>query len=283
MNIYETILKTFLFEEDSSINTFFKNTPINDTILESFYDSILQSILNKSKNDNGNYDELDNIKKFKKDISKASKKQYKIIISYCKENEKEKIEDVLIKYNLLHFLKFAIRILDIDDEYNYKVNECKKYFSKKENLHLFDNLYHKSEIPYLEVKKLVNDNEIDFFEDLIIKKEIDNSLILSLSPKGKNLYAFFIMKNINIDNLATNYNEGKVNEVLEYLIKYITTQNSAEHKNIKKPRLNSGSANYNLDTVTYLIDRQDYINNRFISFFDEKDNWKEGRTWKINY
>lgn len=264
-----------------------------DTLMDSFYESISNSIVNSIRKDDGNYDDLNNIKNIKKDITKASRKQYKVIISYC---EKEKVPDIKIalkKYDFLHFLKLIIRILDIDEEYNIKVEQCKQYFGNPEIFELYKYLHDHTEVSSKELKNFIGiDNNIFNFallksDDLIRSREEGSSVLYSLSPKAKNLYAFYVMKNVNINDMISNYNEAKVNEVLEYLIEYILNQPKKKHKKIKRPKLNSSSANYNLNIVTNLLNQKASYSNDYFQFFDKNndaiDMLDGGRPWKINY
>lgn len=260
-----------------------------DIYMESFYDSLLSSIINKAKNDAGDYDMLNKIKNIKKDISNETKKQYKIIISFCKESEIPNIKAALKKYNFLHFLKFVIRITDVDEEYNLKVNECKKYFSDPETIKIYQYLYNHGKVPLLELKPLTNKDlslisRSSTVYDLIISTEENNTTVFSLSPKGINLYAFFMMKDITIDSIDANYNESKVNEVLEYLIQYLLTQSNKDRQKLKKPLLNSSSANYNLYKLTSLLDSENSYSQDFIQFSSDQEsesyNWMGGKPWK---
>lgn len=277
-------------ENSQDKNIFNYDDPNFDFHIESFYDSILTSIINKTKKDAGNFEELDIIKKFKKDISSETRNQYKVIISYCKDSEIPNLKKALKKYNTLHFLKFVIRIIDIDDEYTFKVNECKKYFSKQENLNICQYLYKHNEVPLIELKSFTKKNICSLPEssnvyDLIITRKTNNTTVYSLSPEGKNLYAFFMMKNIDIEGLDTNYNEGKVNEILEYLIQYISTQTKKEREQIKKPILHSSSASYNLRKLTSMLDNEDSYSQDFIRFSSDQEStpykWDGGKTWEI--
>ena len=113
-------------------------------------------------------------------------------------------------------------------------------------------------------------------------RQVNDTVLYSLSPKGKNLYAFFMIKNIDFDDLTLNYNEGKVNEVLEYLIEYILSKSNQDNHKLKKPHLNSASANYNLNKLTYLLDKEkSYYQN--IAHFSDDSNWIGGKPWKTNY
>lgn len=252
--------------------------------MENFYDSLISTLINKVKKDSGNFKHLDNIQQVKKDISAETRKQYRIIISYCKETERNNIKEALNRYNFLHFLKFTIRILDLDDDYENKVNKCKKYFSNKQYLKVVEHLYHKNEVPYNELilsfdsdcKLPIKTNNVD---EIIVVKQKDDYPVYSLSPIGKNLYAFFTMKNIKIHNLDANYNEGKVTEVLEYLIQYITTQQELKNS-IKKPVLHSSSANNNLNRLLSLLENSNNFTSssiqRVSDYKDESYNWKGG-------
>lgn len=264
-----------------------------DFILDSYYESISNSLINKVRKDAGNYEELNYIKKIKKDISQESRKQYKIIISYCQEEKVPDIKSALKNYDFLHFLKLVIRILDIDEEYNLKVEQCKKYFSNSENFEIIKYLHDHTEVTARELKPFIgvqNNNlnlSLSKLSDLINKKDENNSTYYSLSPAARNLYAFYMMKNIDTGDMVSNYNEAKVNEVLEYLIEYILSQQEKKHKNLKRPKLNSTSANYNLDTIINLLDQKTSYSNDYIHFSDKKsepiDDWKGSKLWKVSY
>ena len=230
-------------------------------ILEPVYDSFLSNLVNRIRNDAGNYDEIEELSKVRKKISNESKRQYKIIISFCRQDKKDDLKIALEKYNFCHFLKFAVRMLDIVEDYDIKVQQCKKYFSDSTNLSIIEKLYQKDNIPKIELKKNIGlDKELlsdTIIKDLIIVERENGSEVYSLSTEGKNLYAFFMMKKIDFQVLSENYNESKVNEVLEYLIKYLLTESSNNRNKIKKPVLHSMSANYNLNNLTYLLEQND--------------------------
>lgn len=241
----------------------------SDMYLDSFFDEILSSVVNRIKKDAGNYDEINSVIKIKKDIARKTKIQYNIMISYCKDSEKSKAKEALKKYDVLLFLKFVIRILNIDQDYEAKVDECKKIFCKPNNRSIFQYLYDQNEVPLIKMKEVVETNETDLVQlyaqnsALISIRNENNMTIYSLSPKGRNLYAFFMMKHIEMENLNGDYNESKVNEVLEYLIEYILTQSAEERKKIDKPKLNSSSANYNLKKLAALLDKEKSYSSNF--------------------
>lgn len=282
MNEYTELLKKYFF--DSETNSGNSTIYTSSILANTFVDATLNSIINKIKKDPGDYSQLEYIKSIKKNISKESKKKRKIIISFCEPTKKSDFEKVLKEYDWLLFLKFAICILNLDDDYMAKVNACKVYFKDKQNLSLFKTLYHDAQVPSLELReKGFNNIELNYFNGLIVEKEINKSYVWSLTPKGKNLYAFFMMKNFDTGTTDFSYNEGKVNEVLEYLIEYLATQNVKQRKNLKIPELNSESAKYNLKKLTYMLDKDDSYSQNFAQSYSasgsKQYDWKGGSSW----
>lgn len=283
MNKIEDILNYIKTNKDTSVitNNF-------DMLME----NVLSSLVNNIKNDAGNYDELEKIKQLKKEISNESRKQYKLIISFCEDSKKANLISALKLYNIWHFFKLIIRILDINDDYTIKVKECKKYFGSPAKVNFYKYLYEHREASINELKQLPEHNS-DFLApsshiyDLVATRRENDMVLYSLSPKGKNLYAFFMIKNIDFDNMALNSNEGKVNEVLEYLIEYILNKSDQNHYKLKKPQLNSVSANDNLNKLTYLLDEEKNYHQDIFQFSDEKTdssiNWTGEKLWKTNY
>lgn len=287
MDYFEKILKNF-DEINKSVSN---DTQLSENIrlfLEPVYDSLLSNLVNIIRNDAGNYDEIKEILTIRKKISRESKRQYNIIISFCKEEKKDDIKIAIEKYNFFHFLKYAISILDIVEDYEIKVQKCKRYFSDSINLSVIEKLYHRDNIPRIELKKSISpDNEFllnTVINDLIIVDYKNGSELCSLSPEGKNLYAFFSMKNINFNELAENYNESKVNEVLQYLINYLMTESKSKRHAIEKPLLHSASANNNLNRVTALLDKNDNYNQNIVQRTSNYDcdyyDWKGLNQWK---
>lgn len=285
--IYEEILKMFQFPKNSEKDISNSDEMHINNFIESYYNSIFLSLVNKVKANGGNYNELNHINKFKKDIMAESRNQYKFIISYCKKSEIDNMKTALKKYNFLHLLKFTIKILDIDEDYSIKINECKRYFNNEENIKIVKYLYNHNEVPRIELKQFTGTSldRTSHLNDLITIKRKENSQIYSLSTKGKNLYAFFMMKHIDVEKLETPYNEDKINEVLEYLIQYLLTQqNRNQRSRLKKPILNSTSANYNFDKLISLLDKEDNYSQDFFQKFSDQEiesyAWDGGRMWK---
>lgn len=84
-----------IFDEINHIN---RN--MNDKIrliLEPVYDSFLSNLVNRIRNDAGNYDEIEELSKVRKKISNESKRQYKIIISFCRQDKKDDLKIALEK------------------------------------------------------------------------------------------------------------------------------------------------------------------------------------------
>lgn len=287
MNYFEKI-----FEDIDGINhrsddhNVFNDADIR-FILEPVYDSFMSSLVNRIRNDAGTYDEMEELLTIRNRISKESKKQYNIIISFCKEENRDAVKVALEKYNFFHFLKYAINILDVADDYDMKVEKCKKYFSDSFYLAVIEKLYRRDNIPVLELRKSFSDEKDflanTFINDLLIIDYQNGSELCSLSPEGKNLYAFFMMKNIDFKELSENYNESKVNEILEYLLKYILTNTIHDRHNIKKPLLYSVSANENLNKVITLLDQNDSYNSNIVIKGSVHDSdsyrWKGGNLW----
>lgn len=286
--ILELLNATDNIDNNSNNN---KKNVFSNIIFEPIYNTLLSSLTNRIRNDAGNYEDLNLLFRNKHDISKASRKQYKIIVSFCKEERKDDIKIALKKYNFLHFLKMVNRILDIENDYILKIEKCKKYFCNSNILSVIDNLYKKGDTTFEELKHLTKINNTNIItspiNDLIVIKNEGNSEIYSLSTEGKNLYAFFMMKNIVLDESPSNFNEGKVNEVLEYLINYISTNTEMEKDKLNKPLLKSSSANYNLDRLINLLNRENSYNNYNIFKNNIDDDRKQddlgGRIWKTIY
>lgn len=281
MNIYDELLN-FIKSQNNDSNIF-DNPSEYDIYIDSYFDSVLSCLLNKIKGDGGHCEELYKISQIKKGINKESRKQYNVVISCSKKSEKTLVTSAIRKIVFLNFFNVVVRILDLDNDYLIKVNECKKYFGNSTNWKIFKLIHDKDEIHETDLIELTGENAfqldvINDFPELISKKIVNDSTVYCLSAKAKNLYAFYMMKNINFND--SNFNEGKVNEVLEYLIEYIAT--SPKHPSPqKKPVLHSISANYNLDKITALID-----NNSYSQHFVEKPvqkndsfNWEGGQRW----
>ena len=286
-------LLNLIIVNDEKENVFTTNDPNLEVYLESVYDSLFRSLLYKLKNDSGNYDDLDKIKNFKKTFTTESKRQYKIVLSCSKDNQKNTVKAALKKYKFLNALKFIIYILDLDEDYIFKTNECRKYFSVPSNVKLFDYLYSHSDTPHMELKQNIYGVNLDStaltnMYDLIITKKVNNETVYSLSPKGKNLYAFYMMKDIDFEELSSNNNEGKINEILDYLIKYISTQSEIERGRLRQPSLKSCTANKKLKRVTSLIDKENsysygYFKSSVVREPDSKYRTGGNVRWNNNY
>lgn len=260
-----------LCEDDS----FFTSASYKSEI-EDLYSNLISSAIGVIKSDVTNDQHLRYIQSIRKDVSKKQKKQSKAIISYCKESSSE-LKLALEKYKFLNFIKFITRMIDEDDKYKYNVECCKNFFSDKNCLQLTEYLYNHQYVTSEQLRSIlgITDGSLPLkYDEILVIKDSNNIPTISLDTKIRNLYAFYLMKNINIDSNdeaeSKNYNEGKVNEVLEYLIKYMLSS-PKESKKIKKPELHSASAKNNLDKLLLLLNQKDNYSSCPIQTNDTED------------
>lgn len=206
--------------------------------------------------------ELEFLYKRKNDIADLSLNKRKEIINLCIGKNRDSVNNLLDQYNTTVFLKTTIKILEEDKQYKSKIDSCRKCFKNEEMTNLIKYLYDNGKTSSI---ALFNENidkvKFDTINNIkFIKKESNkDNIYYSLTPTGKNLYAFYVNENKNIIDSPNEASENLLNDVLEYLIDYADSVNS--NKTYKKtaslPKFKSKRTQYNINKLKSIIATKD--------------------------